>query len=122
MPRVLVVDDDHTFAQTLADMISLLGHDPEIVHSPRHAIESIEREAPALILLDLNMPGVDGLEVCRYIKRDPAADKTKVIFVTAEDDPTMKDAAKRAGASGFLVKPVDIDTLELVLDRTIAVN
>ena len=71
----------------------------------------------ALILLDMNMPGVDGLEVCRYIKRDPTAGHTPVVFVTVEDDPGTREEAHAAGAMDYLVKPVEGDRLEEILDK-----
>ena len=119
MSLVLIVDDEPVTAESLADMISLLGHKAQVTLSPRTAIQSIQRKAPNLILLDLNMPGVDGLEVCRYIKRDPAASDIPVIFITAEDDPTVIEKAKEAGASGYMVKPVDFEALETVLSQAI---
>jgi two-component system chemotaxis response regulator CheY len=120
MSHVLVVEDNPMTAETLASMVSLLGHDTQVVLSPRKAIESIQRSIPNLILLDLNMPGVNGLEVCRYIKRDPMVRETPVIIITAEDDPTVIEAAKEAGASGYLVKPVELDKLEMMLSRELS--
>ena len=120
MSHVLVVEDNPTTAETLASMVSLLGYDTKVVLSPRQALESIQRSVPNLILLDLNMPGVNGLEVCRYIKRDPMARDTSVIIITAEDDPTMVEAAKEAGAAGYLVKPVDLDMLEMLLQQELS--
>lgn len=117
MSYVLIVDDDHNVAQTLSDMVGLFDWTTLIVTSPRAAIEALHRNPPALILLDLNMPGVDGMEVCRYIKRDPISGSTPVVFVTAEDDPGTKVRATAAGAMDYLVKPVDIDRLEQVLER-----
>lgn len=116
--RVLIVDDDQIAAGSLADMVSLLGHETEVVLGPRQAIHSIGQDTPALILLDLNMPGVDGLEVCRYIKREPSSMNIPVVFISAEDDPSVKEQAKEAGASGYLVKPVDFDSLEEILVKT----
>lgn len=117
MPYVLIVDDDPTMAEAIADMVSLFDWETQIVHGPRPALQAIQVKPPALILLDLNMPGVDGLEVCRYIKRDPVAGNTPVVFVTAEDAPSMQEKARAAGASDYLVKPVDIDRLEVILDK-----
>lgn len=116
MSYVLIVDDDTVMAEAIADMVSLFDWETKIVHGPRAAIQAIHREEPALILLDLNMPGVDGLEVCRYIKRDPVTGGTNVVFVTAEDAPSIMEAALEAGASDYLVKPIDIDRLEAILD------
>jgi CheY-like chemotaxis protein len=117
MSYVLIVDDDATMAQTMADMVSLFDWKTIISHGPRAAMEVIQRDPPALILLDLNMPGVDGMEVCRFIKRDPIAAKTMVVFVTAEDDPSIQQKAHEAGAADYLVKPVDVDRLEGILDK-----
>jgi CheY-like chemotaxis protein len=117
MTYVLVVDDDATMAQTIADMVSLFDWRAQIAHGPRPALQAIQVEPPALILLDLNMPGVDGFEVCRFIKRDPIAGKTPVVFVSAEDAPSMQEKAKEAGASDYLIKPVDIDRLEVILGK-----
>ena len=64
------------------------------------------------------MPGVNGLEVCRFIKRDPVSRSTPVVFISAEDDPSVMKEAKEAGASGYMIKPVDFDSLEDVLEKT----
>lgn len=117
MTYILIVDDDATMAQTLADMVELFDWKTTIVHGPRQAMHVIQSNPPALILLDLNMPGVDGMEVCRFIKRDPIAEKTTVVFVTAEDDPSIQQKAREAGAADYLVKPVDVDRLEGILDK-----
>lgn len=117
MSYVLIVDDDIKIAQAVADMVHLFDWETQIVHGPRPALAAIAERVPALILLDLNMPGVDGMEVCRFIKRDPVAGNTPVVFVTAEDDPGIQEKAREAGASDYLIKPVDVDRLEGVLDR-----
>lgn len=117
MSYVLIVDDDHEMAQALSDMVSLFEWGTHIVTSPRAALEMIQRNRPSLILLDMNMPGVNGMEVCRYIKRDPIAGNTPVVFVSAEDDPQTKEKAREAGAMEYLVKPVDLDQLEQILDK-----
>lgn len=116
MSYVLIVDDDATMANAIADMVGLFDWETQIAHGPRPAMEAIKVKTPALILLDLNMPGVDGFEVCKFIKRDPVAGQTPVVFVTAEDAPVMKQRARDAGASDYLLKPVDIDRLENVLN------
>jgi|GEM_PF-2304165 len=117
MSYVLIVDDDPGMAQALADMVGLYDWTTRIVTSPRAALEMIQREPPVLMLLDLNMPGVNGMEVCRYIKRDPIAGTTPVVFVSAEDDPDTRERAREAGAMDYLVKPVELDRLEELLDK-----
>ncbi|MCC6904805.1 MAG: response regulator [Anaerolineae bacterium] len=117
MSYVMIVDDDVNMAQAIADMVSLLDRETYVAHGPRQAILHLREAMPDLILLDLNMGGVDGLEVCRYIKRDPAYGDTPVVFVTAEDDPGLMEKARAAGAQDYLVKPVDFDRLEAVIAR-----
>ncbi len=117
MSYILVVDDDNNMAKAIADMVSLFDWETQIANGPRQAIRLLHSEKPALMLLDLNMDGVNGLEVCRYIKRDPITKDTPVIFVTAEDDPSFIKKAHEAGAMDYLVKPVDIDKLESILDK-----
>jgi CheY-like chemotaxis protein len=117
MPYVLIVDDDPIMAETIASMVNLFDWETRIAHSPRRALEAIQMEPPALILLDVNMPGIDGFEVLRFIKRDPLAQQTPVVFVSAEDAPSLRERARAVGASDYLVKPVDIDRLEVILDN-----
>jgi len=115
MSYVLVVEDNPRTAKAISDMVELIGWEVHITHSPRAAMQQIQLRLPALILLDFNIPGVDGLEVCRYIRRDPTAGEVPVVFISAESDPAIIAEAKRAGANDYLVKPVDIEALENIL-------
>lgn len=117
MSYILIVDDDQNMANAIADMVSLFDWPTQIANGPRQAIRLLHSKRPALMLLDLNMDGVNGLEVCRYIKRDPITKDTPVIFVTAEDDPSFIEKAREAGAIDYLIKPVDIDKLESILEK-----
>ncbi len=117
MSYVLIVDDDKQVADAIADMVSLLDRQTKVVHSPRAAMLMIQQRPPDLMLLDLNMPGVNGIEVLGFIKRDPLARDIPVVFVTAEDDPDTKERVRAAGALDYLVKPVDLDQLEAVLAK-----
>ncbi len=115
--NVLVVDDDRIMAQYLADMLGLLGHTASIAAGPRAALRSISLAVPEVIFLDVNMPGVDGLEVCRYLRRDPRTTSLPIIIVSATDDPAHREAAFRAGADLFIAKPAMLDDLENALKR-----
>lgn len=115
MAYILVVEDNPRTAAALADMVGLLGWEVVVAHSPRRALQQLQTSKPALILLDFNMPGVDGLEVCRYIKRDPTAGDIPVVFVSAEEAPSIIEEARKAGAKDYLIKPVNISDLERVL-------
>jgi CheY-like chemotaxis protein len=117
MSYVLIVEDDATVAEAIADMVDQLDYEARIVHDPRAAIQAIHKTRPTLILLDLNIPGIDGMELLRYVKREPISRDTPVVFVTVEDDPRTIEQARKIGAMDYLVKPVDIDRLKQVLDR-----
>jgi len=115
--KILVVDDDRVMAQYLADMLGLLGHTASVAAGPRPALRSLSLAVPDVIFLDVNMPGVDGLEVCRYLRRDPRTTSVPIIIVSATDDPAHREAAYRAGADFFIAKPAMLDDLENALKR-----
>jgi len=118
MPRhALVVDDARIAATTIAEALTLLGYQAEVAYSPRVAIESISKRVPDVILLDINMPGIDGVEVCRYLRRDPSTEKVPIIVMSSEAEEETVDKVYEAGANAFLAKPIDIDILERALNR-----
>ncbi len=117
MSYILIVEDDATVAEAIADMVDQLDYETKVVYDPRSAIQAIHKTRPTLILLDLNIPGIDGMELLRYVKREPISRDTPVVFVTVEDDPHTIEQARKIGAMDYLVKPVDIDRLKQVLDR-----
>jgi DNA-binding NarL/FixJ family response regulator len=110
---VLLADD---YPPLLVALRRLLGRSCEIVgsvSSGRAAIAAVESVKPDVVVLDLTMPDVSGVDVCREIKR--GAPQTDVIVLTAADDPTLRDTVTAAGASGFIAK----HSVLLELDRTI---
>jgi CheY-like chemotaxis protein len=116
MPRcALVVDDVRVAATSIAQALELLGYQTEVAYGPRPAIESLSKHVPDVILLDINMPGVDGIEVCRYLRREPHTANIPIIAMSTENQPDTVAQTLRAGANAFLPKPIDIDALERVL-------
>ncbi len=116
MPRyALVVDDARIAATTVAEALTLLGYEAEVAYSPRVALESISNRMPDVILLDINMPGIDGVEVCRYLRRDPATEQVPIIAMSSEVQDETLDRVYEAGANAFLAKPIDIDMLARAL-------
>jgi CheY-like chemotaxis protein len=111
----LVVDDARLAAATIAKTLNLLGYDTEVAYGPRPAIESLTLRLPDVILLDINMPGIDGVEVCRYLRRDPRTAKIPIIAISSEAQEETVARVRKAGANAFLPKPIDIDTLEKTL-------
>lgn len=119
--NALIVEDDRQAAQSLAAQLSVLGHTVAIAYGPRMAIQQLNQVIPDVIFMDLNMPGVNGLEVLRFLRRDPVTAKVPVVIVSANDTEDIKKSAYEAGANSYLVKPPMLEDLEAVLQRVITV-
>src|SRR4051794_17215962 len=115
--RVLIVDDNKNMLACLADMLGLLGHNVQAVFGPGNAMRKLSETAMDVLLLDVNMPGVNGLEVCRYARRDPTLARLPIIIVSGNADKADQDAAFQAGADYYIVKPAMIDDLEIALEK-----
>jgi len=116
MPHALIIDDNRQMAENLRKMLRLLGVDAEVALGARTGIMNVVN-APDIVFLDINMPGVDGFEVLRYIRRQPMLDKTPVVFITSDDQPETKRKALRMGAKALMVKPASIEGLEKILNE-----
>jgi two-component system, OmpR family, response regulator MprA len=107
--RVLVVDDDPAVLDSLALVLGLDGFDVETASDGREAIRTLEATRPDVVLLDVLMPGLDGLEVCRRIRG--SGDRTPVLMLTARDAVRERVAGLEAGADDYLAKPFARDEL-----------
>jgi len=108
---VLVVDDDDMIRRLLRAVLE--ADEIEVVEAPdgEAALMSLAVLQPTVIVLDVMMPGLDGIEVCRRVDHD----RTKVVMLTARDDPDLEKVASEAGADAFLTKPFSsIALLDLV--------
>lgn len=105
--RVLVVDDEPPVANALARMISKDGYDVEIAEDGARSLVSIANKLPDVILLDLMLPGLTGLEVCQRLKRELRTRLIPVILITGADERENRIRGLEAGADDFLAKPVD---------------
>ncbi len=111
-PRVLLADDYPDMVKAVSRLLAL---DCEIVGSVADGsalLETVHRLQPDVIVLDVNLPNVHSLEVCREITR--ANPRTKVIMFTAMDDPTASQAFIEAGASAFVSKLASVDLLPTI--------
>ena len=104
--RILAVDDDLPALQALKLNLAQRGYDVQTAGSGEDAIELIGRESYDLFILDVNMPGVNGLEVCKHIRQNPKTQNTPVIFLTAKGMVGDMMEGKEAGSDLYLVKPV----------------
>ena len=106
-PRSILVVDDTRLNATLLKAMLEGEHRVSVAYSGREALAAIERDVPDLILLDIMMPEIDGMEVCRRLKKMPdQRSRIPVIFVTAAHDPAIEEAAFALGAVDFIHKPI----------------
>lgn len=106
-PRVLAVDDHAVNLELLAEYFAGTGCDFFVAHDGATALELVARERPDLVLLDVVMPRLDGIEVCRRIKADPANRLLPVVLVTSLSSVQDRVRGLEAGADDFLTKPLD---------------
>jgi signal transduction histidine kinase/CheY-like chemotaxis protein len=109
--RVLVVDDNVSSAQSLAMVLKLDGHDVEVSHDGRQALEAVRRFRPEVVLLDIGLPGLDGYEVARRLREDIdlGAGIALLAAVTGYAEDEARRRSREAGFDHHLVKPVDPD-------------
>ncbi len=117
MATLLVADDDRAIRKIVHDRLRAAGHLVEVAEDGRAALEQIERAAPELVLLDLQMPGLDGFGVLEALAKQPAP--PAVIVITAHGSIEAAVRAMKAGASDFLAKPFEASYLEHVVARTL---
>jgi len=105
-PKVLIVDDEPQNIRLLEAMVTPLGIETYTASSSSHVLEMTTRVSPDVILLEMKMSGMDGIEMCRRLKEDLSTQNIPVIFVTALTDVQNYAAAVKAGGFGFIIKPV----------------
>ena len=117
---ILVVDDERMFCEVLNDFLARKGYCVTVAYDGDSALEAYVRKRPDAVLLDLRMPGKNGLEILQQLKE--IDQDAVVIMVTATQD---KEIALQAGAEGAvdcLTKPVDLFQLEMYLDRNLGLR
>ena len=111
-PSILVVDDTPANLQMLADMLKRRGYRARPVPSGRLALQAAKADPPDLILLDINMPVMDGYEVCGELKKDPNLAAIPVIFISAYGETVDKIRAFSAGGLDYITKPFHVEEVE----------
>jgi len=111
-PRVLYIDDDADARRLLSKALSLRGYEVRSAADGPSGLAELKKEPADVILLDLRLPGMDGIEVCRQIKALAGETFLPVIFLTAQTDVAEKVKALEGGGDDFCVKPVFLDELD----------
>jgi len=109
--NILIVDDDPSICDTLTTMLQFKGYETRVASNGREALAMARAEPPDLVLLDVMMPEVDGLEVCRAFQQDPRLAGVRVLMLTARNGRQDVVQALEAGAADYVTKPFFIDEL-----------
>ena len=123
LPKIVLVDDDRDTRALLTDFLEGQGFEVAQAANGLRLISILHVDKPDLILLDVMMSWIDGFELCRSIKKNPAFRDVPVVFVSARTTPEARRTGLAAGAADYFGKPVDLDRLaarlhELVQERS----
>lgn len=113
--RVLLVDDEREFVQTLSERLLLRDMGSAVAYDGESALEMLREDEPEVMILDLKMPGIDGMEVLRQVKATQP--DIEVIILTGHGNETDRETCMGLGAFAYLQKPVDIDVLSETMKR-----
>jgi len=105
MAHILIIEDDPEAAHILELSLKREGYTVGIAMDGTQGLSAVQTQRPDLVLLDLMMPDVDGFEVCRRIRANPATARLPIIVVSARTQDADKQMAAKVGANGYLTKP-----------------
>ena len=114
---VLIVDDNIHAATSLAMLVKLWGYGPLVAHDGLRALELAREQRPTIVLLDIGLPGMDGLEVARRLRGIPDLELATIVAMTGYGQDEDRRRSREAGFDHHLVKPVDLDALEKLIAR-----
>jgi DNA-binding response OmpR family regulator len=116
-PHVLIADDHRDLAKTLALLLNLAGFDAETVHDGRDALKAARAHRPDVLLLDISLPGLDGVRVTEQMRGDPLLSNVLIIATSAYDSDMFRGRSRQASFDHRLVKPVAFQTILSLLAR-----
>jgi two-component system, OmpR family, response regulator MprA len=108
--RILVVDDDRAVREALRRALTLAGYEVQLAESGEEALDLIVRATPDAVVLDIGLPGIDGLEVCRRLRG--AGERVAILMLTARDAVSDRIDGLDVGADDYMVKPFDVGELK----------
>jgi two-component system phosphate regulon response regulator PhoB len=119
MARILVVEDEKDLQEVLAYNLRQAGHSVIVVGSGREALTAVPEHRPDLVLLDLMLPDVSGIEICRKLKSEPGTREVPIVMVTAKGDEVDRVVGFELGADDYVVKPYSLRELLLRVDAVL---
>lgn len=113
--RVLVVDDSSDTAESMAELLRLNAHEVVTTHDGRSAIDAAQTFKPQVVLLDIGLPGMDGLEVARRLRKLPATEGALLIAISGHGQPEDRQRSLDAGFDDHLTKPADLALVDALI-------
>jgi len=120
-PTILIIDDHRPVGMLLENVLRLHGYGVLYAETGEEGLALARREAPALILLDIMMPEMDGFRVCEALKADDGTKGIPVVFISARGEAPAVERGKALGAAGFIRKPFKSQQIVEVLDGLLQV-
>jgi two-component system chemotaxis response regulator CheY len=117
---ILTVDDSRTMRELLLAALTDMGHRVVQAEDGLSGLECLRQQVPDAIITDINMPRLDGFGFIEEVRRDPRYRTTPILVLTTENHASRKDRARRAGATGWIVKPFDPAKLADAIRRVTA--
>lgn len=115
--RILAIDDTKSLRDLLAATLRQAGHEVYEAADGREGLDQLDTHRPDVVISDLNMPNCDGIEFTREARQRPNGEGVPIIILTTEGDPAIKAQGRKAGATAWMIKPFDPQTLLGLLDR-----
>jgi len=120
MARILIVEDEPEIAEGLAALLKAKGHKASVCLDGGDAVARARQEKPELVLLDVMLPRVSGVDVCRLLRADPRLAKIKILMATGLGRMGDVEEAFKAGADDYLIKPFDSERLFKKIEKLLA--
>ena len=117
MIKILIIDDERPIRETLEMFLREKGYEVATSEDGKQGLEAVQRERPEIVILDIRLPGMDGLEVLRRIKEK--GEETQVIMITAYHDKETTKQAMKLGAYEYIHKPLDADEFENAIEKVV---
>jgi CheY-like chemotaxis protein len=117
---ILIVDDNAQNLKLARVILSIEGFEVRTAADAEEALRVLATFTPRLILMDLQLPGMDGLELTRHLRRDPAWQDTRIVALTAYAMKGDEEKARAAGCDGYITKPIDTERLPQLVAEYLA--
>jgi len=117
--RILIVDDEQDLVEMLATRFEAAGYEVDMAYNGQECLERVRNNKPNLIILDIMMPKLDGLHVCRLLKFNEEYQDIPIVILTARGQENDRQAGEKVGADFYIVKPFDSDDLMSTVEELV---